>query len=92
MGWNTLNPEINYKGKHFKIGLVTIASALFGISQTPAAMILLGISAATANAIPAAVTAVVSIAAPIVGALVYVPKDSPAAPVAPAATTEAPKA
>ncbi len=76
MDWNKLNPEINYKGKHFKIGLVGLISTLYGISQTPSAMVLLGVPAATAAAIPAAVTAVVSIAAPILGALVYVPKDS----------------
>jgi hypothetical protein len=86
MDWNKLNPEINYKGKNFKIGLTSIVATIFGLSQTPAAMILLGVSSEVAAAIPAAVTAVVSIAAPIIGALVYVPKDDipkPPNPIAP---------
>jgi len=80
MDWNKLNPEINYKGKHFKIGLVSLAATIFGIAQTPAAMVLLGVSAPTAAAIPMAVTAVVSIAGPIVAALAYVPKDGSVPP------------
>ena len=79
------NPEINWKGRHLKIGLVSFVTSLYALSQTPAAMLLLGIAAPTAAAIPAAVNAVVSVAAPIIGALVYNPKDTttPAGVVAP---------
>lgn len=76
MGWNKLNPEINYKGKHFKIGLTSIAATLFGISQSPPAMMLLGISQEKAVAIPEAVRSVGMIVAPILSALAYTPKDS----------------
>ena len=85
------NPEINWKGRHLKIGLVSFVASLYGLSQTPAAMLLLGIAAPTAAAIPAAVNAVVSVAAPIIGALVYNPKDTttPAGVVAPQAALPA---
>lgn len=82
------NPEINWKGRHVKIGLVSFIASIYALSQTPAAMVLLGVASPAAAAIPSAVNAVVSVAAPIIGALVYSPKDSTAAAPAPAITPE----
>jgi hypothetical protein len=80
MDLNKLNPEINYKGRHFKISLVSLGAILFGISQVPAAMTMLGVSAAASAIIPEAVRSVAAIAAPILGSLAYTPTDTNTTP------------